>query len=372
MVNDEIWNLIAKKLSGEASPDELLDLERALRLDPDLHYSLQALQDTWASNPGLPKDLVEKAFGNHEKRLLAAMPDYPGPDAVASAPEDPFPEKSKSRPLRPVLIVGLLAVFFAGTYYATRPHATSTATVRPAEKKPSEVYTQYGTRTKLLLPDGSSVWLNSGSRLTYDSSYGNSLREVTLTGEAFFDVAKNKQKPFIIHTGNINIRVLGTSFNVKSYPGDKTIETSLIQGKIEVTFKDHSLSTVILRPNQKLVVENSVEEPAPRQGTAGSQTPKTAVVINPVSHFGPDSLITETAWVDNLLVFQDESFPDLAKKMERWYGIRMIIEDQRLDSLHFTGSFEKENIQQALKALQILSKFSFTIQNGEVHILTGD
>ena len=76
--------------------------------------------------------------------------------------------------------------------------------------------------------------------------------------------------------------------------------------------------------------------------------------------------------MDNLLVFQDESFPDLARKMERWYGIRMIIEDQRLDTLHFTGSFEKENIQQALTALQILSKFSFTIQNGEVHILTGD
>jgi ferric-dicitrate binding protein FerR (iron transport regulator) len=368
MVNDAIWNLIAKKLSGEANPEELLELEKALRLDPDLHYSLQAIEDIWASNPRMEKDDIENAFESHEKRLRAVSTDYPAAGApVAIA--DPFPGKSRNRFFRPFLVLTVLVAAFFGTWYAVQPHAKAGAVSPQENKSPSEVTTRYGTRTKLLLPDGSSVWLNSGSRLSYDSAYGESNREVSLVGEAFFDVAKNTQKPFIIHTGNINIRVLGTSFNVKSYPGDKTIETSLIQGKIEVTFKDRSRSTVILQPNQKLVVENDQAEPEPDQKTGSHPTVKAAIAINPVSHFGPDSLITETAWVENLLVFQDESFVDLAKKMERWYGIRMTIEDQSLDTLHFTGSFEKENIQQALKALQLLSKFNFTLHNGEVHIL---
>jgi ferric-dicitrate binding protein FerR (iron transport regulator) len=367
MVNEEIWNLIAKKLSGEANPDELLELEKALRLDPDLHYSLQAIQDVWASRPGLPEDFIEKTFADHEERLRSVVKDYPDEANVPAVP-DPFPDKKGNRRLPLLVLAGLLVVFL-GTYYAVQPHPGSAATARSAEKKPSEVSTQYGTRTKLLLPDGTSVWLNSGSRLTYDSTYGEANREVSLTGEAFFDVAKNKQIPFVIHTGKINIKVLGTAFNVKSYPGDRTIETSLIQGRIEVTFKDHSQSSVILHPNQKLVVENDPEEAVRAAKITASQPVKAAAVtINPVSHFGPDSLITETAWVANLLVFQDESFTDLAKKMERWYGIHMVIEDQSLDTLHFTGSFEKENIRQALTALQLLSKFNFTIRNGEVHI----
>ena len=368
MVNDEIWNLIAKKLSGEASAAELLELENALRLDPELHYSLQAIHDIWVSKRPPQKDLAEKAFENHEKILRAALPDYPDPGSVSQAP-DFYPDKKGMRWIRPFAFLSGLMIIFAGIYIAVQPHRKPTAPALAALNKPSEVSTQYGTRSKLFLPDGTSVWLNSGSRLTYDSAFGKTLREVSLTGEAFFDVAKNKQKPFIIHTGNINIRVLGTSFNVKSYPGDKTIETSLIQGKIEVSFKDRSQSAVILNPNQKLVVENNPAENIAQTNATDALPEKTAIIINPVSHFGPDSLITETAWVDNLLVFQDESFPDLAEKMERWYGISIKIEDTSLDSLHFTGSFEKENIQQALKALQLLSNFNFTIQNGEVHII---
>lgn len=367
MVNDEIWNLIAKKLSGEADAGELLELEKALRQDADLHYSLQAIQDVWASNPGLQTDFIEKAFENHENKLRSVLTDYPGPGSVSPAPY-PFSEKNRYRRMRPALILAGLMVLFLSIYYAVQPHPKPAELARKEINKPSEVSTQYGSRTKLLLPDGTSVWLNSGSRLTYDSAYGDVNREVSLTGEAFFDVAKNKQIPFVIHTGKINIKVLGTAFNVKSYPGDRTIETSLIQGRIEVTFKDHSQSSVILHPNQKLVVENDPEEPGHQKKITADQPLKSAVTINPVSHFGPDSLITETAWVDNLLVFQDESFADLAKKMERWYGIHMVIEDQPLDTLHFTGSFEKEDIRQALTALQLLSKFNFTIQNGEVHI----
>src|SRR5437588_18774 len=92
----------------------------------------------------------------------------------------------------------------------------------PSLKTGNEFFTQNGSRTNLVLPDGTRVWLNAGSRITYDKNYGITLREVGLTGEAFFDVAHNSGKPFVIHTARIDIKVLGTRFNVKSYPLDKT------------------------------------------------------------------------------------------------------------------------------------------------------
>jgi ferric-dicitrate binding protein FerR (iron transport regulator) len=366
MDNERIWNLIAKKLSGEASPEELMELEKALRIDPDLHYPLQAVHDLWISNPAPPNTQAENAFERHLERLRASGLDYP-PDEPA-----PLPEFVEAKPVRKTFRIAAtccaFGLLFAGIYWMSRPHLPAQPIAEELTKKPSEVVTQNGTRTKLLLPDGTIVWLNAGSRLIYDSAYGNSTREAILTGEAFFDVVRNKEKPFIIHTANINIKVLGTAFNVKSYPGDKTIETSLIRGKIEVSFKDRSLHNVILKPNQKLVV--SAEPKSPEDGDKGVNHPmqKPVVAINRLSHFGADSLVTETAWVDNKLVFQDESFIDLAKKMERWYGIRVALDDQALDTLHFTGSFEKENIQQALKALQLLSHFNFTVHSGEAHI----
>lgn len=369
MINDDTWNLIAKKLSGEASPDELLELEKALKLNPDLHYSLQAIHDLWKTHPSTQHALAEKAFEKHKERLRSALLDFAIDDLPQDYPEI-FPVKNTKRLFRSAAIGAGFMLIFSAIYFAVQPHPkTAPEFGRPEQKKSSEVVTQYGTRTKLLLPDGTSVWLNAGSRLTYDSTYGTPIREVSLTGEGFFDVVKNKQKPFIIHTGNINIKVLGTAFNVKSYPGDKTIETSLLRGSIEVTFKDHSLAKVILKPNQKLVVPSEEANTQLKNKISNTASLKPVTVINHLSHFGADSLITETAWVENLLVFQDESFTDLAKKMERWYGIRIKIDDESLDTLHFTGSFEKENIQQALKALQLLSNFNFTIQTGEAHIL---
>ena len=124
----------------------------------------------------------------------------------------------------------------------------------------SEISTRYGSRTKLLLPDSTQVWLNSGSKLSYNKTYGNGTREVTLSGEAYFDVVKNPAHPFIIHTVNIDIKVLGTAFNVKSFPGEKNTETSLIRGSIEVTFKNRPSEKIILKPNEKLITAN--EEPA--------------------------------------------------------------------------------------------------------------
>jgi ferric-dicitrate binding protein FerR (iron transport regulator) len=222
------------------------------------------------------------------------------------------------------------------------------------------------------LPDGTTVWLNAGSKLSYNKNYGNNLREVSLTGEAFFDVVKSAKKPFIIHTGKIDIRVLGTAFNVKSYPGEKTIETSLIRGSIEVTFKDRPAEKVILKPNEKLIVANE-EIPVALKKQSIRQNKEPIVAVSHLNYVKSDNSIAETAWIQNKLIFQDKSFKDLATEMERWYGVSIRFDNSQRDTLRFTGSFENETIQQSLDALKLAAgksvpDFHYTIRGNEIMI----
>ena len=356
-----------KKLTKEASHAELAELELSLRSDPDLHYSLQAVTDFWESHPSIQQKFAERAFDEHIARMRAL-----GIDFSETAPL-PTPPTATTRfffsvTRKRLMSVAVLILLAAGFSVYNKYHVTG-APVNPPEKNISEVSTLYGSKTNLLLPDGSSVMLNAGSRLTYDSSYGRKIREVTLSGEGFFDVVKNPEKPFVIHTGKINIRVLGTAFNVRSYPGEKTIETSLIRGSIEVTFTNRPKQKVILKPNQKLVVKS--EEASERMDTespADKKEKPVPVVIDRLTHFGPDSLIAETAWVQNKLVFQDKSFPEVAEMMQRWYGIDIRLNDSLLQKFHFTGSFENESIQQALSALQLSTRFIYEMHNKQVEI----
>ena len=192
----------------------------------------------------------------------------------------------------------------------------------------NEISIKSSSRTNLVLPDGTKVWLNASSELTYEKTYGNKLREVTLSGEAYFDVVKNKEKPFIIHTAKMDIKVLGTVFNVKCYPGEKTTETSLVRGSIEVTLKDR-LEKIMLKPNEKLIINNADEIAEKSKTVSRKVTPSKAVIEKPIislTHLTLlpiDSTIVETAWVQNRLVFSSETFEEVVLKMERWYNVKI-------------------------------------------------
>jgi len=361
MDNDRIWNLIAKKLAGEASPGELKELESALRLDPDLHYSLEALQDMWKKQSEEEAAQSEMAFQKHMDRMRSLGVDMGNTSAEVPLDEFPdFPDRFQKRKMIAFLSAGFLLLFLG--YYFLNMRTSSPA---PIQKPVWEVITRNGSKSNILLPDGSSVWLNAGSRLTYDSLYGTALREVTLSGEAYFDVVKNPKKPFIIHTGKINIRVLGTVFNVKSYPEDRTIETSLIKGSIEVSFPSQPTKKIILKPNQKLIVDKT-EPTASRSTNRGMPEMVPLISIQHLNRIGSDSSITETGWMENRLYFNDMSFQDLLQNMERKYGVSFKLADAALDTIHFTGSFQNETVSQALDALRLTAEQSTTDFNYEI------
>ena len=367
MGQEHIWNLIAKKLSGEASEEELLELEKHLRSNADLHYPMQTITDLWHSEYLPDKMEAAEAFDDHVQRMKLLGIDFNSANEVKEGIK-PQGRKRKIIFISAAIATILIAVFIFNKINSNPDLQISTL------KNNSEVSTRNGSKTNLVLPDGTLVWLNAGSKLSYDKNYGNNLREVNLTGEAFFDVVKNAEKPFLIHTGKINIKVLGTSFNVKSYPSEKTIETSLIRGSIEVTFKDRPSEKVILKPNEKLVVANEENAVAHDKKQEAKTVNEPIVAISHLNHQKADSAIVETAWMQNKLIFHDKSFKELAEEMERWYGVIIKFDGSRRDTLHFTGSFENETIQQALDALKLTTgksvpDFHYTIRGNEFTII---
>jgi ferric-dicitrate binding protein FerR (iron transport regulator) len=197
------------------------------------------------------------------------------------------------------------------------------------------------------------------------------MREVTLSGEGYFDVMKMKEKPFIIHTSTINIKVLGTVFNVKAYPDDKSTETSLIRGRIEVTIKNRPNDKIILSPSEKLIVENDeIIQNAKVTGKdeAGVAPVSTLMSVKKLKYEGGDSTVAETEWIKNRLIFRNESFAEVAVQMERWYDVDINITDTALSEIRLNGTFDDETISQALDALKEFISFHYE-QNGNKIII---
>jgi ferric-dicitrate binding protein FerR (iron transport regulator) len=294
------------------------------------------------------------------------------------APPPPT-KKRRSRQLAWLLLFILLTT---GMFYGL-PHLTRS--VIPATNGNTQFSTELGSRRQLLLPDGTKVWLNAGSRLSYDSDMlRKDIRAVTLSGEAFFDVAKDKDRCFVIHTDKIAIRVLGTAFNVKAYPRDKITETTLMRGSVELTVNNKPYQKIVLKPKEKFaLIDDGQPDPSsdpgvdPDPASAKSGRPaaphtsnKEKLVIQDVVPVEVDDkeYVKEVSWVEDNLVFQNETLEELAPKMERWFNVQIELDNARIRSLHFTGIFHKETVEQAFAALQFIQPFKFKITDNHVYI----
>jgi ferric-dicitrate binding protein FerR (iron transport regulator) len=367
------WNLIAKKLAGEATPEELKELDTLLRNNPELYYPFQTIADLWKHTSPKEKALAERAFSTHLDRMEDLRIDF-RPAVPDTSIETPSRSKGSRFRRMAWLAIPSLCLIIGLTWYFQHKPSTNTpllvgANVVPHTNAANEILTGNGSRTHLSLPDGTKVWLNAGSRIDYPKNFGISGREVDLTGEAFFDVAPDAGKPFVIHTRKIDIRVLGTKFNIKSYPTDRTTETTLIKGSIEVSIRNRPSDKIILKPNQKLVVaddDSLMKTPASHHNILKTNQPP--VFVGKPTFEAHTGAMIETSWVDNKLIFQCEGFGELSRQMERWYGVSIKFDNPRLEELQFTGIFEKETVQQALDALKLTASFNYTIEGTQITI----
>jgi len=362
--SEKIWILMARKLSGEATLEELSELDQLLRQDPHINYSKEILHDLWQNNPVPDRQYAENRYKELVQQMKVLGIDegkFSQDDFFINAEQEPKKTNRRKWIIACCSIIALALIAEAAFFINKRNPSKGLAEVHAK----NEISTKNGSKTNLVLPDGTKVWLNSNSEMTYDKNFGTKKREVTLSGEAYFDVVKNAEKPFVIHTSKMDIKVIGTAFNVKCYPGEKTTETSLIRGSIEVTMKDRQ-EKIMLKPNEKLVINQDVTSEKSesfnkkRSEPLQAGTPKPIISVNHLTLYPADSSVIETAWVKNKLTFSSETFEDIALKMERWYGVQINFKNEQLKKRPFTGTFEKESVAEALNALQLSIPFSFS------------
>ena len=199
------------------------------------------------------------------------------------------------------------------------------------------IFTKYGEKQTITLPDGTKVIMNSGSTLSYPSSF-HSGREVSLVGEAFFNVTKNPEKPFIVRSGGMATHVLGTSFNVKAYGDEDVVSIALKTGKVLIKNEaSEAWSDVILTPGEKLLVQSNK-----------------AIKMK----INNDDL----SWQDGVLTFDGADFEGFVKKIERWYGVNVEVEGEPGDEWRVNGRFKNKPLAVVLESISFAENIDYSLQ----------
>jgi ferric-dicitrate binding protein FerR (iron transport regulator) len=233
-----------------------------------------------------------------------------------------------------------------------------------------QLFVPNGKMKRLMLPDSTVVCLNAGTRFSYAAGFGQTNREITLEGEGYFSVRHNESLPFVVKAGGYRIRDVGTIFTVIAYPGNKTFETAVMEGKVEVT-SDPKIKGVLLSRNEVLKV--SMRGPA-RDTADGMAAGDRPAIRNPAIDAQLE-IVTEphiekyASWKDNILVFEEESFEEVARRLERTFNVHIRINSDRLAALKYTGRFTRvPTIAEALRIIHETTPILYATEGDTVTI----
>lgn len=321
--DNRIEILISRCVSGDASVEEYNDLQKWMETSKENFASFQQYRNIWNSseNPELLKMIdVNKAY-----RIVMGR----------TVNKSPFSIIWKYwQNIAAVFLIPLIAgnIF----YFIQRRN------VSPECKKPiyNEIFASFGTRSAIKLPDGSSLWLNSGSILKYPEKFIGNERRVFLTGEAYFEVQSNPQKPFIVETSSLSVKATGTKFNVTGYEADKEADVTLVSGKVEVKMTDglNNQNTSVLKENQHLTFKKD-------EGTSTITTGDTYKYVS---------------WKDGKLIFRDEPLSYVVKKLSQAFNVDIELKGEELQNYTYRATFKDESLEEILKLLKISSPVDYT------------
>lgn len=197
-----------------------------------------------------------------------------------------------------------------------------------------EITSPPGVRSQVVLPDGSKVWLNSGSTIRFSIPFHKETREVGITGEAFFDVKKNPEQPFIVQSGKVQVKVLGTRFNYKAFDEDPTIDVILEKGKIALDIQNKTGGNeIIMKPGEHAIIDK--------------ESNRSSIRTENISKY--------TAWHKGKLVFDNTPMTEVAQMLARWYGVEVIANDSEINNYRFTTTFEGESLFEVIELLSLSS-----------------
>lgn len=365
MQEKRFWLLVSLQLTGEATPEELAELDACLQQRPEMGAKMEMLHSLWKGEPA-DKSRRADALNRHLQRLSNHLASPALKYETVPAEEEEILVERPSRKIHRLLwpLTGVAAAVALVFFFVHQQVPKS----QPVQTAQNAVSTKRGSKSKIQLPDGSQVWLNADSRLTYDENFRGPFREVQIAGEAYFDIAKDKDHPFIIHAGSIDVKILGTSLNIRNYANEKSTAAVLIRGSIEVTLRNSPDKKIIMQPNEKLVVQNGkmliTKDTLIRQKVADLP-----VMTLGKAHFREkDTIAIDILWVKNKLAFDQETLEDVARKIERWYAVKVTIKDERLKHTEYSAVFEDESLRQVMQALQMTGNFNYVISKKEVII----
>lgn len=351
MTDQKFTELLSEKLSGEISTGDDQDFMAMLAENEDYRREYESLV-TYFQQQDQPDDHIDLILQQIKERINVVDP---APKPIFSSPT---PVKSFKQWYRIAAIFTFgLFTFFAYQFFKVK-NAAGTDTAIAWKKT-----TASGRKTSaIVLADGSKVILNAASDIKYPVSFNGKTREVYLNGEAFFDVTKDHRHPFIVHTRNIRIKVLGTAFDVRSYTNEHSTETTLLRGKVEITLNKRPAKHILLSPAEKFTLIHPADSNATNPDIGRYS-------ITPVIYNKDDkNSILETSWMNHKLQFRNESFSLLSLRLSRWYGVSFVFESDQLKDARFTGEFEKEDLSEALKALQAITSFDYKIQGKTIYL----
>ncbi|WPP51465.1 FecR family protein [Catalinimonas niigatensis] len=336
MQEDRIWNLIGRQWDGTASTEEEKEIEEWKIATPENAQLYQVIYAYWKERRVPSADNAQHVWNSVKERIS---------QKEQETDKTPFVRKihlyKRLLPIAASVTLLILAGYFFFSPQVSFP------------LYPSEIVkeTPRSVRTQMVLPDGSKVWLNADSKLTYPKQFGEVSREVSLTGEAFFEVEQNPELPFIIHLENdTRIQVLGTSFNVKAYTTDEVVETAVLTGKVMFVSEKTSVrtdTTYYLTANQKLAFAKT------------SGTIETTEVNSQ----------EEIAWIEGKMVFKNEKWSSIAHTLERNFNTQVHFENEALKNCRLTATFEDNSLTEILNLISLTQEFDYQKEGNTIIIL---
>lgn len=335
--NFTLEDLILKYQQGIISATEMNQLLSMLD-KKDIPEDLQRLFQYYWENPS---EEILRNFHKDNFEMVLQKIGLQGPVA-----EKKISSAKKAFRLYPILKYAAIVIFTFGLTWMLFKHS---GTKNKLPQNDVSIVVPFGSKSQISLPDGSRVTLNSGSSLRYHLSENDGLRNVILKGEAYFEIFKDEKHPFIVCANQINIRVIGTRFNVKAYEKENKIETTLLEGSVGIynskTINNQKIT--ILKPNQ--------------QATFYPVTGNLTVKEVRANHM--------VVWKDGKFFFENESFESIARSLERNYNIKIVIASKKLREQQFFGIFtQKRTIYQLLDIMRIGSDFTYTTRNDTIYI----
>ncbi|MDR2564083.1 MAG: DUF4974 domain-containing protein [Prevotellaceae bacterium] len=332
-MNSKFVILLEKFLSKQANAEEISRLKELLGQTETEDALSFYYEQKWKQASSVLDSKTDEQMWNYLKRHIAH-----DKHVVAKHP--------LWKKLLRVAVAVLIPITFAWMgYHFSENEKSGNKSITTSSSVPVSIGTGAGHKTELRLPDGTLVWLNSASSLQYDDSYNQKERIVCLQGEAYFEVGKDTTRPFIVRAGSLSVEAVGTGFNVKAYPDDNYIVTTLMEGGLRVS---DSCRSELLSPNERLTfrkIERSFTKDVLLDAEQG------------------------VSWRDNQLVFLQESMEDIAKTLERMYGVQIHFASDNLKNIRFSGKIKNTNLDRVLQMIAFASPIDYVLDGDSAIII---